>query len=92
MLRLGLIENVRRMTLRTVLRLEETQLADASAARLSEAEAAGPAATEAELDRFLADPPPLTPIFVSRFLQQLRTLGSSQPPSGCWRSGSARRP
>ena len=78
MLRLGLIENVRRMTLRTVLRLEETQLADASAARLSEAEAAGPAATEAELDRFLADPPPLTPIFISRFLQQLRTLGSSQ--------------
>ncbi len=77
MLRLGLIENVRRMTLRTVLRLEETQLADASAARLAEAEASGPGALEDELDRFLADPPALTPIFVSRFLQQLRTLGGS---------------
>jgi cyclic beta-1,2-glucan synthetase len=66
MLRLGLIENVRRMTLRTVLRLDETVAADAAAARLGRAAEAGKPALDAELDRFFAHPPPLTPVFVSR--------------------------
>ncbi|MBA3318489.1 MAG: cyclic beta 1-2 glucan synthetase [Gemmatimonadales bacterium] len=77
MLRLGLIENVRRMTLRTVQRLDETQAADAAAARIAGASEAGKTTLDAELDRFLANPPSLTPIFVSRFLQQLRAAGGS---------------
>jgi len=77
MLRLGLIENVRRMALRTVLRLDETEAADAAAARIARAGEAGKAALDAELDRFLTRPPPLSPIFVSRFLQQLRAVGGS---------------
>ena len=77
MLRLGLIENVRRMTLRTVGRLEETEQADAAAARIGQAAEAGKDALAAELDHFLAHPPPLTPIFVSRFLHQLRATGGS---------------
>ena len=76
MLRLGLMENVRRMTLRTVQRLEETEAADRTAARFARAGEDGVAALDAELDRFLNSPPPLTPIFVARFLQQLRTTGS----------------
>ncbi|HWB43228.1 MAG TPA: hypothetical protein VG500_18340, partial [Gemmatimonadales bacterium] len=76
MLRLGLIENIRRMALRTVLRLDETDAADRAAARIASAGEAGTSALDAELDRFLSDPPPLTPIFVSRFLQQLRATGA----------------
>ncbi len=77
MFRLGLIENVRRMTLRTVLRLEETETADAAAARIGRAAETGKAELDAELDHFFTHPPPLTPIFVSRFLQQLRAVGGS---------------
>ncbi|MGH7580439.1 MAG: hypothetical protein ACREM9_09735, partial [Gemmatimonadales bacterium] len=76
MLRLGLIENIRRMALRTVLRLDETDSADQAAARIARAGESGTAALDAELDRFLSNPPPLTPIFVSRFLQQLRATGA----------------
>ena len=76
MLRLGLIENVRRMALRTVRRLDETEAADEAAAKIARAGETGTPALDAELQRFLTDPPPLTPIFVARFLQQLRHAGS----------------
>jgi cellobiose phosphorylase len=79
MLRLGLIENVRRMALRTVQRLDEMELADAAAARIISARDVGESAVDTELSRFLADPPPLTPIFISRFLQQLRQEGGGLP-------------
>ncbi|HUF36439.1 MAG TPA: glycosyltransferase family 2 protein, partial [Gemmatimonadales bacterium] len=79
MLRLGLIENVRRMALRTVQRLDQVQAAEAAAARIAAAGREGGAALEAELDRLTSDPPPLTPIFVSRFLQQLRIEGGALP-------------
>jgi cyclic beta-1,2-glucan synthetase len=72
MLRLGLIENVRRMALRTVNRLDELELADAAAARIAAAADEGQRALDAELDKFASDPPSLTPDFVSRFLHQLR--------------------
>ena len=61
MLRLGLIENVRRMALRTVQRLDELELADAEAARIARAADEGQAALDLELDRFATTPPPLTP-------------------------------
>ena len=73
MLRLGLVENVRRMTLRTVQRLDEIEEADRWAASLLEAGGAGVgSATRSALDDFVARHPPLTPVFVSRVLQQLR--------------------
>jgi cyclic beta-1,2-glucan synthetase len=79
MLRLGLIENVRRMALRTVQRLDELEAADAEAARIVSAAEDGQAALDQELDRFASNPPPLTPNFVSRFLQQLRVEGGALP-------------
>ena len=72
MLRLGLIENVRRMALRTVQRLDEIESADSAAARLVAARREGDSAVDAELNDSSSSPPPLTPTFVSRFLQQLR--------------------
>ncbi len=79
MLRLGLIENVRRMTLRTVQRLEELDTADAAAERITRAAHEGRDALDEALRRFAADPPPLTPEFVARFLQRLRLEGGALP-------------
>ena len=72
MLRLGLIENVRRMALRSVQRVDEIRSADSAAARLIAAHLEGDSAVDAELNRFVSSPPTLTPTFVSRFVQQLR--------------------
>jgi cyclic beta-1,2-glucan synthetase len=79
MLRLGLIENVRRMSLRTAQRLDELEAADTAAARIVRAAEDGGSALEAELQRFASHPPPLNPSFVSRFLHQLRVEGGALP-------------
>ena len=79
MLRLGLIENVRRMALRAVQRLDELEAADAAAARIARAGESDREALDAALNRFASHPPPLTPTFVSRFLQQLRVEGGALP-------------
>ncbi|MBA2459714.1 MAG: cyclic beta 1-2 glucan synthetase, partial [Gemmatimonadales bacterium] len=80
MLRLGLLENVRRMARRAVQRLEEMEVADQWAAKLVTA-SAQPAPALADLvNDFVAAPPELTPIFVSRFLSQLRLVGGSAQP------------
>ena len=79
MLRLGLIENVRRMALRTVARIDEMEGADQAASRIAQAAAAGDGALDLELDRFASNPPPLTPTFISRFLQRLRVEGGALP-------------
>ena len=52
MLRLGLVENIRRMTLRVAARLDEVELADAWAARLMSANEKSPEALTAELKTF----------------------------------------
>ncbi|MBA2572886.1 MAG: carbohydrate-binding protein [Gemmatimonadetes bacterium] len=80
MLRLGLIENIRRMTLRTRGRLGELQLANEWAARFDAASGTGPDALAAELNRLVTRPPPLTPIFISRFLRQIRFAGGELAP------------
>ena len=80
MLRLGLLESVRRMALRTVQRLDELESADAWTARLVAASARRPPRATAALHEFVAHPPPLTPTFVSRFLSQLRAAGGALPP------------
>ncbi|HEX2717215.1 MAG TPA: glucoamylase family protein, partial [Gemmatimonadaceae bacterium] len=80
MLRLGLIENIRRMALRTVQRLDEVELADRWAARLLERAGPGPLGFTAGLREFVNAPPRLTPTFVSRFLQQLRQAPTTYAP------------
>ncbi|MGH7497427.1 MAG: GH36-type glycosyl hydrolase domain-containing protein [Gemmatimonadales bacterium] len=80
MLRLGLIESVRRMALRTVQRLDEIELADEWAERILTASEQGASALGRALDAFVSDPPSLTAIFVSRFLQQIRLSRGAFPP------------
>lgn len=72
MLRLGLIESVRRMTLRTMQRLDEIESADAWAERILQASAGGETAVRAALASFVAARPNAEPSFVARLLQQLR--------------------
>ncbi|HJU65011.1 MAG TPA: hypothetical protein VJ596_05005, partial [Gemmatimonadaceae bacterium] len=80
MLRLGLIENVRRMSLRTVQRLDEVEDADRWASRIQAANEVGGTALGAALDDFVTTPRPLTAIFVTRFLQRLRQAEGPFPP------------
>ncbi|MBA3659212.1 MAG: cyclic beta 1-2 glucan synthetase, partial [Gemmatimonadales bacterium] len=80
MLRLGLIENVRRMALRTVQRLDEVDAADSAAAHILAAGEQGAGALRTALDDFVAHPPAFTPGFVSRFLSQLRLTHGAFPP------------
>ena len=77
MLRLGLVENVRRMTLRTVQRLEQLALADDWARRLRAADAAGPVELVDAFHGFIGDHPALTAELVSRLRAQLRQLEAS---------------
>ncbi len=79
MLRLGLLENVRRMALRTVQRLDELREADAAAARIVRAAESDPEALDAALHRFATQPHSLSPTFLSRFLHQLRLEGGALP-------------
>ncbi|WP_025414981.1 GH36-type glycosyl hydrolase domain-containing protein [Gemmatirosa kalamazoonensis] len=72
MLRLALIESLRRMTIRTLRRLDEVEAADDWAARLAGPDDGESAVPPEVLEEFLAHHPPLTPAFVSRFLPQLR--------------------
>jgi cyclic beta-1,2-glucan synthetase len=72
MLRLGLIENIRRMSLRVSARLAEVELADDWAKRLSGANDESQAALGKELAEFIEGHPTLSPTFVARFLHQVR--------------------
>jgi cyclic beta-1,2-glucan synthetase len=80
MLRLGLMENIRRMALRTVQRVEEVEAADRWAQRLRDASDEGPAPLASALAGFVSGHPPLSPTFVARFLQQLRTYQTNFTP------------
>jgi cyclic beta-1,2-glucan synthetase len=80
MLRLGCLESVRRMTLRTVQRLDEMEEADEWASRIRLASEDGARAMRRILDSFVADPPALTPTMVARLLQQLRPIRGAHPP------------
>ena len=80
MLRLGLIESVRRMTLRTMQRLDEIKLATLWSERILAASARGGTALRESLRDFADAKHELTPHFVSRFLQQLRQTEGASPP------------
>ena len=80
MLRLSLIENIRRMALRTAKRLEERELADEWAARIEAANEEGVSQLGSLLDIFTESHPPLSPNFVSRFVHQIHLIqGQYQP-------------
>jgi cyclic beta-1,2-glucan synthetase len=76
MLRIALIESVRRMALRTTQRLDDVEEAERWAARVLESATSG---SSHALNEFLTSHPPLTPTFVSRFLRQIRLSEHSAP-------------
>ena len=80
MLRIGLIESVRRMTLRTMQRLDEIELAKLWSDRILAASARGGTALRESLRDFADADHELTPHFVSRFLQLLRRTEGASPP------------
>ncbi len=80
MLRLGLIESVRRMTLRTVERLDEGALASHWAQRILDAGARSGSALRESLREFAESDHALTPHFVARLLQVLRQADGASPP------------
>ena len=79
MLRLGLIESVRRMALRTVQRLDQIETADRWVARLLRDHERG-GALNRTLEEFVQAPHALTPAFVSRLLHQFRLAAGASPP------------
>jgi cyclic beta-1,2-glucan synthetase len=80
MLRLGLVENIRRMSLRVNARLDEVESADLWAKRLMDANSDSPVALTTELKAFIESHPPFTPTFVARFLQQIRGYQANFTP------------
>jgi cellobiose phosphorylase len=80
MLRLGLVENIRRMTRRTLSRLDEVRDADAAADRLRRASEAGQKALAAALHDFVDHTPKLSAIFIARFLSQIRNYQGTFTP------------
>jgi len=80
MLRLGLVENTRRMALRLEARLQEVAVADLWAIRLHTANEQSDQALSTVLREFVDHHPKLTPTFVARFLQQLRGYQSNFTP------------
>ena len=80
MLRLGLIENVRRMALRTANRLNDISKADDWSARILARSEKSPEDLAELLEQFIKTPPQLTPFFISRFLFQLRSTRGNFPP------------
>ncbi len=79
MMRLGLIESVRRMTLRTVERLVQIEDADRRGAHILDATEHHGLELAAALREFMSDPPRLTATFVSRFLYALRESRAAHP-------------
>jgi cyclic beta-1,2-glucan synthetase len=73
MLRIGFLENVRHMALRAASDVTDTQVADAWVTRLLASEDEGSDALRGVLDELIHHPPSLTPAFLTRFLQQIRS-------------------
>jgi len=80
MLRMGLLENVRRMALRTARDLVDQEAADAWVTRFRSATLESRNALARELSAFVHGPPELTPAFLTRFVQQLRSRRTDFTP------------
>ncbi len=74
MLRLGCLESVRRMTLRTVERIDELRDADMWAERIEEAAEDGVRAMRRVLEALVVSPQQRTPTMVARLFQRLRPI------------------
>ncbi len=79
MLRLTLLESVRRMALRTMSRLDEMDRADGWVDRIETVMEGNDDRLARTLEEFMLDPPALNPTFVSRFLRQLRLRCGANP-------------
>src|SRR5690606_12867047 len=79
MLRLALIENIRRMTLRTLKRLEELARADRWVERVERGAGLEGEHLTRTLRTMLASQQRLTPTFVARFLSGLRQVSGASP-------------
>ena len=80
MLRLGLVENIRRMALRVAARLQEVESADRAATALREASEESQQALAKALASFVDNHPQFTPTWVARFLQQVRSYQTNFTP------------
>ena len=80
MLRMGFLENVRHMAVRAAADVADTKEADAWVTRLLAAEDAGGDALARVLDDLIHHPPSLTPAFLTRFLQQIRSRRADFTP------------
>ena len=80
MLRMGFLENVRHMALRAAADADDTQEADRWVTRLLAAEDAGGNALTRVLEDLVHHPPSLTPAFLTRFLQQIRSRRADFTP------------
>jgi cyclic beta-1,2-glucan synthetase len=80
MLRMGFLENIRRMALRAQRDAAETRAADEWVTRLLDADAAGGDALARALNSFVTFAPELTPAFLTRFLQQIRSRRADFTP------------
>ncbi len=80
MLRLGLVENIRRMALRVAARLQEVESADRAATELREASEESQQALAKALAAFVDHHPQFTPTWVARFLQQVRSYQTNFTP------------
>ncbi len=80
MLRLGFLENVRRVTARTLIDVDEAAAADRWVARLGDAAARGDGSLAFGLSEFVHLTPTLTPEFITRFIQQMRVRRTDFTP------------
>jgi cyclic beta-1,2-glucan synthetase len=80
MLRMGFLENIRRMALRARRDAADTRAADEWVTRLLDADAAGGEALARALNTFVTFSPELTPAFLTRFLQQTRSRRADFTP------------
>ncbi|MEP6990885.1 MAG: glucoamylase family protein [bacterium] len=80
MLRMGFLENVRHMAVRAAADVADTQRADVWVSRLLNAEDVGGRALAHVLEDLIHHPPSLTPAFLTRFLQQIRSRRADFTP------------
>ncbi len=80
MLRMGFLENIRRMALRAQRDAADTLAADEWVTRLLDAEAQGGDALARALNSFVVSSPELSPAFLTRFLQQIRSRRADFTP------------
>jgi cyclic beta-1,2-glucan synthetase len=80
MLRIGFLENVRQMALRAAADVADTEEADRWVARLLGAADADSGSLGRVLGQFVNNPPLLTPAFLTRFLQQIRSQRADFTP------------